>query len=116
MAFIDSSAALIRAVATEFGKKTQSPLHAILHISEAFGFLLNGLRCCRIQIECNAGCGYLVEAFGDEADALHGITIDLKELLSELQQDSTSESISQEEADHRVLHLLNRQEVRAPTT
>jgi hypothetical protein len=35
------------------------------------GYLKNGIRHCSVQINCNDGAGYGVDAFGDEAEKLY---------------------------------------------
>lgn len=43
---------------------------AVSEISVEMGYLKNGIRHCNVQIICNDGAGYCVDAFGDEAEVL----------------------------------------------
>ena len=70
MPFLDSKSALIRAVMAELAKEVESPLHGIINLSSSITFLANRIKCCAVQVECKAGCDYLVKAFGDEAELL----------------------------------------------
>ena len=108
MALINSTDALCRAIAIEIEKKPESSLHGILRITKGFAISSNGLRHCRVQLECGAGCGYLVEAYGDEADLLDRIATSCKCILDDIIQSGTSESTVQaEEAQYKVLHKLH---------
>lgn len=43
---------------------------AVSEISVQMGYLRNGVRHCNVQITCNDGACYGVDAFGDEAEVL----------------------------------------------
>ena len=79
----NSEHALNRAIATERDKESESELHGIIRLSCAMTFLTNGVKCCTVQVECKAGCGYLVEAFGEEAERLRQMAIALQSTLEE---------------------------------
>jgi hypothetical protein len=34
------------------------------------GYLRNGIKHCRVQVECNDGAAYGIDAYGDEAERL----------------------------------------------
>lgn len=44
---------------------------SVSEISVQMGYLKNGLRHCSVQIICNDGAGYGVDAFGNEAEVLY---------------------------------------------
>ena len=48
-----------------------SKSRSVSEISVQIGYLKNGVRHCSVQIACNDGAGYGVEAFGDEAEVLY---------------------------------------------
>lgn len=75
--------ALARAITEELDRAGESPLHGAIHVSCKAAFLRNGIKHCSVQIECEAGCGYLVEAFGEEADLLQEKAIATQNLLHE---------------------------------
>ena len=65
-----SAHALATAVLEEEQRAKDNPQHLILHVSSASRYLQNGLRHLSVQLECEACCGWLIEAIGVEADAL----------------------------------------------
>jgi hypothetical protein len=44
---------------------------SVSEVSVQIGYLKNGIRHCSVQITCNDGAGYGVDAFGDEAEVLY---------------------------------------------
>lgn len=44
---------------------------SVREVSVQMGYLKNGVRYCSVQITCNDGAGYGVDAFGDEAEVLN---------------------------------------------
>lgn len=65
-----SEQALAQAIIQELDKADGAcgnPQHGTIHISCEAAFMRNGIKYCSVQIECEAGCGWLVQAFGDEA-------------------------------------------------
>jgi len=79
----NSKHALTRAIIGELDKEGESPLHGLIRLSCAMTFLTNGIKCCTVQIQCEAGCGYLVEAFGEEAEILREKAITIQRILEE---------------------------------
>ena len=89
----NSEHALTHAVMAELDRERESPLHAIIRLSCAMSFLRNGIRSCSVQVECKAGCGYLVEAFGEEAEILRQKANAIQSMLKERGLEGSSKSI-----------------------
>lgn len=66
----NSEYALASAIMTELDRLGETQLHGTIHLSCEAAFLTNGVKRCSVQLECKAGCGYLIQAFGEEADIL----------------------------------------------
>ena len=80
----DSGLALIRAITAELDRKEgESPLHRTINLSCRTTSMANGIKWCAVQVECKAGCGYLVEAYGDEAEKLHLKATAIQRMLEE---------------------------------
>lgn len=62
--------ALAHAIMVELERAGDSLQHGVVHISSTTSFMTNGIKQCSVQVECEAGCGWLVQAFGEEADEL----------------------------------------------
>jgi len=75
--------ALTRAIISELDKEGESLLHGIIRLSCAMAFLTNGVKSCTVQVECKAGCGYMVEAFGEEAETLRRKAIAIQSILEQ---------------------------------
>lgn len=58
-----------------------NPQHGTIHISCEAAYMKNGIKHCSVQIECEAGCGWLVQAFGDEAEELEQKVNTIQRLL-----------------------------------
>jgi hypothetical protein len=87
MAYLSQSSgkcehALVNALIGELERAENSPLHGVLHISFTAAVLKNGIKQCSVQVECQAGCGYLIQAFGEEADRLHEKAIAVQSLIN----------------------------------
>lgn len=78
-----SAEALGRAVMAELERDDASLLHKAIEVSCKAELLANGIKRCTVQIECKAGCGYLVQDFGEEADMLQEKAAAIKSLLRE---------------------------------
>jgi hypothetical protein len=65
----------------ELDRTDESSLHGAFHVSIRNSAAQNGVKRCSVQIECEAGCGYLIQAFGEEADMLQEKAIVLQRLL-----------------------------------
>ena len=77
----NSGQALGKAVIVELDKSVEKPMHKTILVSIA-NSVQNGIRRCSVQIECKAGCGYLIYAFNEEADLLQEKAETLKILLA----------------------------------
>ena len=78
----NSEHALASAIMTELDRLGETPLHGAIHLSYKDATLPNGIRRCSVQLECKAGCGYLIQAVGEEADILHQKTTTIQALLA----------------------------------
>ena len=85
--------ALTRAISAELERGNESPLHAIIRLSCSIAFLTNGIKCCSVQVQCKAGCGYLVEAFGEEAEMLRQKAISIQSILEKPASEGSSKAI-----------------------
>jgi hypothetical protein len=65
-----SISALSQAFTWEFERARSNPSHGMFDISCKLDILSNGIRHCSVQVRCMAECGWLVETFGSEAEAL----------------------------------------------
>jgi hypothetical protein len=65
-----SISALAQAFSWEMKRARSNPLHGLFEISCKLDTLSNGIRRCSVQVRCKAECGWLVETFGSEAEAL----------------------------------------------
>ena len=74
-----SAKALDDAVRIELDRED---LHRSIEVSYVTESLSNGIKRCSVQVECKAGCGYLVEAFGEEADMLREKAAAIQNMLS----------------------------------
>jgi hypothetical protein len=66
----DSLDALGFALDQECQKSKTMEEHSLIRISIAASYVPNGLRYCSVNVECGAGCGWLIEMYGSEAEAL----------------------------------------------
>lgn len=88
----DSEHALASAIMAEHDRMGETPLHGVIRLSYSTAFLANGIKRCSVQVECKAGCGYLIQAVGEEADRLQEKAIAMQNVLSEgIQEISTDE-------------------------
>ena len=81
--YCDSENALASAIMAELDRIGETPLHGAIRLSHSTAFLANGIKRCSVQIECKAGCGYLIQAVGEEADMLQEKAIAVQSLLRE---------------------------------
>lgn len=88
----DSEYALASAIMTELDRIDESPLHGAIHLSCSTVILANGMRRCSVQLECKAGCGYMIQAVGEEADTLQQKAVAIQCILSEGVQEASSKS------------------------
>jgi hypothetical protein len=65
----------------ELDRGSENLLHQTIHLSCTVSSLSNGMKCCTVQIECKAGCGYLLQAFGEEAEILYEKALMFKGIL-----------------------------------
>jgi hypothetical protein len=82
----DVELALIHAVDAELAKEAESSSHKTMKLSVRKTCMSNGIWRCSVQVECLAGCGYLVEAFGDDADILLQRAVAIQNKLNEKAQ------------------------------
>ena len=80
--FRNSEHALASAIMAELDRLGETPLHGAIHLSYTTAALSNGIRQCSVQLECKAGCGYLIQAVGEEADTLEQTTATIQALLN----------------------------------
>jgi hypothetical protein len=66
----NSLEALNLAIEEEFKKRECQTEHATIRISISTSRASNGIRHCSVNVECGAGCGWLIETYGNEAEAL----------------------------------------------
>ena len=62
--------ALAHAIMEELDRAGDRLQHGLIHISSTTSFLTNGIKHCSVQVECEAGCGWLVQVYGEEAEVL----------------------------------------------
>jgi hypothetical protein len=74
--------ALAHAIMTEIDREGENPLHKTISISFRTLLMDNGMKQCSVQVECKAGCGYLIEAFGEEAEVLEHNAVLFKNILA----------------------------------
>jgi len=79
----DSVRAFAQAIQVELSEAEHSSGHSLLHLSYEFKSLSNGIKYCSVQIECEAGCGWLVEGTGDEAEVLREKAIIMQRMLQD---------------------------------
>jgi hypothetical protein len=79
----DSEHALASAIMAELDRRDETPLHGAIRLSYSTAFLANGIKRCSVQVECKAGCGYLIQAVGEEADMLQEKAMAIQSLLRE---------------------------------
>lgn len=90
----DSEYALAFAVMTELDRVGETPLHGAIHLSCATAFLPNGIKRCSVQLECEAGCGYMIQVDGEAADTLQQKAVAIQGMLSSGEfQKASSKSI-----------------------
>lgn len=89
-AFHNSVHALAQAILEEITLAEDNPGHGAIHISCEVKCLSNGIKHCSAQIECGAGCGWLVQAFGEEAELLEQKAIAIQRHLNRAEETSTS--------------------------
>ena len=80
-AFHNSVHALGQAILEELTLAEDNSRHGTIHISCEVKCLSNGIKRCSAQIECGAGCGWLVEADGGQADVLQQKAIAIQSML-----------------------------------
>jgi hypothetical protein len=56
--------------------------HGAIHVSCVAKNLQNGLKHCVVQVECKAGCGYLIQALEEEADSLQERATAIQRMLN----------------------------------
>jgi hypothetical protein len=95
MSYHNSEHALARAVMEELDRAGESALHGVIELSCATALLSNGIKSCAVQIECKAGCGYLIQAFGEEADTLQEKALAIQNFLKEADNNGSSKSPSE---------------------
>lgn len=77
----DSIGALAHLFFEELGKTEEEPLHGAFQISSKKKTLPNGIKHCYVRIDCQADCGWLVEAYGPEAEELERKAISINNIL-----------------------------------
>jgi hypothetical protein len=82
--FNSSVHALAQAILDELVKAEENLQHGAIYVSYNDKSLPNGIKHCTVQIECNAGCGWLIEAFEGEAEALEQKAIAIQKRLQGL--------------------------------
>ena len=88
-----SEHALASAIMTELHRLGETRLHDAINLSCSAKILANGIKRCTVQLECKAGCGYLFQAFGEEADILQQKTATIQTLLSDGTRDTSPKSL-----------------------
>ncbi len=83
-AFNSSVHALAQAILDELVNAEGNSQHAAIHISYDGKYLPNGIKHCTVQIECKAGCGWLIEAYEGETEALEQKAIAIHKRLQGL--------------------------------
>lgn len=43
---------------------------SVRDVQASIGYMRNGIRRCSVQVSCDGGAGYGIEAYGEEAEAL----------------------------------------------
>ena len=66
----NSVQALAQAILDELARTEGNTQHGTINISYDEKCLSNGIKHCSVQIECGAGCGWLIEACECEAEVL----------------------------------------------
>ena len=92
----DSEHALASAIMAELDRIGETPLHGAIRASYSTAFLANGIKRCSVQVECKAGCGYLIQAVGEEADMLQEKAMAIQSLLREGIQKTSPVSLLQD--------------------
>lgn len=77
----NSIQALAQAILDELAKTEGNTQHGTINISYDAKCLPNGIEHCSVQVECGAGCGWLIEACEGEAEALKQKAIGIKGLV-----------------------------------
>lgn len=73
--------ALAHAFREELDRIGSDSLHRVIHISTKLRSLQNGMKHCSVQVECKAGCGWLVESYGREAEILKAKADVIKKMI-----------------------------------
>lgn len=74
--------ALAKALLEELASAESNPQHSRICISNCGKDLPNGMKHYTAQIECNAGCGWLIQASDEESEALALNVIALQNMLT----------------------------------
>ena len=77
----DSIYALAQAILRELEKTRDDSKHGTLQLSCICKYLSNGVKYSCIQIECEACCGWLIEAYGREAEALEQKALAIRRMI-----------------------------------
>ena len=85
--------ALAHAIMKELDRDGNGLLHGHVHISHTISFLRNGVKQCSVQVECEAGCGWLVQANGEEADVLEQKVIAIKRHLQREGEETSKSAV-----------------------
>ena len=94
----NSLEALVLAIEEEFKKSECQKEHARIRISISTSRATNGMRYCSVNLECGAGCGWLIETYGNEAATLENQARAIQTRLSD-----PTDSISLQELRVRIL-------------
>lgn len=76
--------ALAQAILNELVNAEGNSQHGVIRISYDSKYLPNGIKHCTVQIECIAGCGWLIEAYEEEAETLEQKAITIHRRLEGL--------------------------------
>lgn len=86
----NSVQALASAILNELAKAENNSQHNRIRISYDIKNLRNGITCCSVQIQCSAGCGWLIEACDMEAEALRRNASAVQSLLQDKTKDAST--------------------------
>jgi len=84
----ESINALVMAILDELVKSQTNSMHSAIHISRKDKILSNGIEYSCVQIQCQASCGWLIEAIGEDANLLKNRVTLVQEMLRENERET----------------------------
>ena len=90
----NSLEALDYAIGQERDRSECAGEHALISITISVGYIANGMRHCSVNVECGAGCGWLIQTFGSEAEELEHKARMAQEVLSDSNNSIRNEEIA----------------------